>query len=89
MNEKYEIGRCDCCLKESEVRWKNIYHSGSEGTWVCIKCELKIVSFVRSMRTKSFLDRKQKYIDKKIKLVKREELICFLAKNKTGKSKIK
>ena len=62
MNEDHEPGRCHCCREETEVRWKNIYHMGSEGLWVCMPCELKIVNFVRELSREAQL--------KKIKLYK-------------------
>ncbi len=53
MNDKSEKGICHCCHKEKWVRYKNIYHMGSEGLVVCQPCENKIVKFVRDLRSKA------------------------------------
>jgi len=49
MKEDHEPGRCHCCHEDTQIRWKNIYHMGSEGLWVCMPCELMIVNFVRRL----------------------------------------
>ncbi len=54
MNDKYELGKCHCCLKLRDVRWKNIYHMGSEGLWICDKCEKKVLEFIRGLVQTSY-----------------------------------
>lgn len=49
MNEDHEPGRCYACGKDTEVRWKNLYTIGSEGTWLCMPCEMKVVNFLRKL----------------------------------------
>jgi len=49
MKEDHEKGQCHCCHEETMVRWKNLYHMGSEGLWVCMPCEMKIINFVREL----------------------------------------
>lgn len=51
MKEDHENGICHVCRKETMVRWKNIYHMGSEGLVVCQPCENKIVKFVQDLRS--------------------------------------
>lgn len=52
MNDDHKKGTCHMCLQETMIRWKNIYHMGSEGLDICQPCENKIVKFVRDIRTK-------------------------------------
>ncbi len=56
-NYEYERGNCHCCLKTTDVRWKNIYHAGSEGLLVCELCERKLLNFVRNLRKDAYLER--------------------------------
>ncbi len=49
MKEDHEPGRCYACNKDTQVRWKNLYTIGSEGTWLCMKCELIVVNLLRKM----------------------------------------
>ena len=49
MNEDHEPGRCHCCHENTMVRWKNIYHMGSEGLVICMPCEMEIVNLVRRL----------------------------------------
>ena len=49
MDEDHTPGKCHCCHEETQVRWKNIYHMGSEGLTVCLPCEMIIVDLVRSL----------------------------------------
>ena len=49
MKEDHELGRCYACGEDTEVRWKNLYTIGSEGTWLCMPCELKVVKFLRTL----------------------------------------
>jgi len=51
MNEDHEEGQCHICRAITWVRWKNIYHMGSEGLVVCQPCENKIVKFVQDLRS--------------------------------------
>ena len=58
MNEEHETGQCHLCRKETMVRWKNIYHRGSEGLTVCQPCENKIVGFVGALSRAAVKSRK-------------------------------
>lgn len=51
MTDRYEYaeGKCYACKEIKQVRWKNLYTIGSEGTDLCIECELKVVNFVRNL----------------------------------------
>ena len=49
MKEDHESGRCYACNKDDQVRWKNLYTIGSEGTWLCMSCEIMVVNFVREL----------------------------------------
>jgi hypothetical protein len=53
MNEEHEDGRCYACGKDKPVRWKNLYTIGSEGTWLCMECEMMVVHFVRDLARKA------------------------------------
>jgi hypothetical protein len=57
MNEDHKPGRCDLCLQDQPVRWKNIYFQGSEGLTVCQPCENKIVRFVLDLRREAVKSR--------------------------------
>lgn len=48
MTDRYEYteGKCYACKEIKPVRWKNLYTIGSEGTDLCIECEMKVVDFV-------------------------------------------
>ena len=59
---EYEPGCCTTCRKETEVRWKNLYVIGSEGVWLCIKCEMKVVHFVRDLMRESHMAKKAEFI---------------------------
>jgi len=51
MTDRYEYieGKCYICKENKPVRWKNLYTIGSEGTDLCIECEMKVVNFVRKL----------------------------------------
>lgn len=61
MKEDHEPGRCYACGEDKPVRWKNLYTIGSEGTWLCIECEINVVNFVRQMARLSVIARKEKF----------------------------
>ena len=61
MKEDHEPGRCHCCHKDTQVRWKNIYHMGSEGLWVCMPCEMKIVNLVRNLSIEAVRKKRELY----------------------------
>lgn len=65
MNENHSLGQCHCCKETTQVRWKNIYHMGSEGLDICMSCELKVVNFVRNLCREGMLARKEKYLNRK------------------------
>jgi len=49
MKEDHEPGQCYACGLDKPVRWKNLYTIGSEGTNLCLECELIIVNMLRNM----------------------------------------
>lgn len=55
MNEDHYDGKCYACRKETKVRWKNLYTIGSEGTDLCLPCELEIVNDLRDKARDSML----------------------------------
>ena len=65
MNEDHEPGICYACKKNKPVRWKNLYTTGSEGTNLCIKCEMVLVNLLRSMAREATIER--------VKLIKQKK----------------
>ena len=53
MKEDHEDGKCYACQEETKVRWKNLYTIGSEGTWLCMECEIFIVQMLRMLASKA------------------------------------
>lgn len=49
----YTDGKCYICKENKPVRWKNLYTIGSEGTNLCIECEMKVVNFVCNLARKT------------------------------------
>lgn len=58
MNEDHTEGKCYACGLEKPVRWKNLYTIGSEGTWLCMDCEIEVVRFVRGMAMQAIMKRR-------------------------------
>lgn len=67
MKEEHEPGRCGACQKDTDVRWKNLYTIGSEGTWLCLPCELIVVNLIRDMSRKATHDKIKRIKEAKIK----------------------
>ncbi len=67
MKEDHYDGRCYACRQETKVRWKNLYTIGSEGTDLCLPCELEIVNFLRSKARDSII--KERDLRKKKKIL--------------------
>lgn len=65
MKEDHEPGRCYACGKDTQVRWKNLYTIGSEGTWLCMKCELIVVNLLRKMAADATRARVKHFKEKK------------------------
>ncbi len=57
MDEEHKPGICYACGKKRPVRWKNLYTIGSEGTDLCMPCELVIVNLLREMSREATLKR--------------------------------
>ena len=57
MNEDHTPGVCYACKKKTQVRWKNLYTIGSEGTWLCMPCEMILVNLLRSMAREATITR--------------------------------
>ena len=68
MKEDHEPGRCYACGQDTEVRWKNLYTIGSEGTWLCMACEIKVVKLLRTMAQNATKAKVRKWIEKKKRL---------------------
>jgi hypothetical protein len=67
MKYDHELGRCGACHEETDVRWKNLHTIGSEGTWLCMPCEMVVVSLIQSMSHCSMKKKKRKIMDAKLK----------------------
>ena len=65
MKEDHEKGYCHCCHRDTMVRWKNIYHMGSEGLWICQPCENKVVAFVSELSRDAYLAKKETFKKKR------------------------
>ena len=61
MDENHEPGRCYACGRDKPVRWKNLYTIGSEGTDLCMECELKVVNMLRRMARDAMLAKRDEY----------------------------
>ncbi len=59
MNEEHYPGVCYACKKETQVRWKNLYTIGSEGTDLCMLCEMVVVNLLRTMARETIIKRVQ------------------------------
>ena len=57
MNEDHTSGVCYACRKHTQVRWKNLYTIGSEGTNLCMPCEMILVNLLRNMAREAHLAR--------------------------------
>ena len=55
----YTKGCCTACGKDKDVRWKNLYTIGSEGTWMCHPCEMTVTRFVRDLMREAAIERKE------------------------------
>lgn len=69
MNEDHTDGRCYACGEDKPVRWKNLYTIGSEGTWLCMECEMKVVHLLRDLACAS--------TRAKIERIKKERSKCL------------
>ena len=67
MNEDHEDGRCYACQEDKPVRWKNLYTIGSEGTNLCMKCEMIVVNLLRDMSREATIARVQVIKQSKLK----------------------
>jgi hypothetical protein len=56
---------CTICDSEEQVRPINLYTIGSEGTYLCHKCEMLVVEYIRDLRSKEARRRRNKYLAKK------------------------
>ena len=65
MKDEHEPGHCTLCFKETNVRWKNLYTIGSEGTWMCLPCEKKILRFCDKMMLEAARQRKADFLKRK------------------------
>ena len=72
MNEDHYDGRCYACRQETKVRWKNLYTIGSEGTDLCLPCELEVVNFLR--------DKARDSVRKEIDSRKKKRMIAMYEK---------
>ena len=76
MKEDHESGRCYACNEDKPVQWKNLYTIGSEGTWLCMPCELVIVNLLRKMASDAISAGKERYMSRKMRqhAVKRSKM---------------
>jgi len=65
MNEEHEPGHCYACGQDKPVRWKNLYTIGSEGTNLCMECELVVVNLLRKMAGEAMLRKRDEYVAKR------------------------
>ena len=65
MKDEHEPGRCTLCFQETDVRWKNLYTIGSEGTWMCLPCEKKILRFCEQISREAAQERKYCFLKRK------------------------
>ena len=65
MNEEHEPGRCYACHKDTQVRWKNLYTIGSEGTWLCMPCEMIVVNLLCKLAREATLARKKEFVKRR------------------------
>lgn len=65
MDEDHKPGICYACREKKPVRWKNLYTIGSEGTDLCMSCEMVVVNLLRDMAREATLAQKQKYIERR------------------------
>jgi hypothetical protein len=61
----YTQGRCLICGEDKKVRHKNLYLIGSEGTMMCVECELDLLKYLRKKQIK--------FTKKRIKLFKKKK----------------
>lgn len=44
-------GECRVCSNEADLRHLNLYVTGSEGLEICHECEMRLVEFVRALKS--------------------------------------
>ncbi len=60
------IGCCAICFSDSiEVRNINLYTVGSEGTWACHTCEMKLVEFTRNLMHEGHMKRRDAMLERR------------------------
>ena len=57
---------CHICHKTTTVRWKNIYHMGSEGLLICMPCEKKILRFLEKLKQETFSKKRAEILARKV-----------------------
>ena len=66
MKDDYFEGKCHICRNETQCRWKNIYHMGSEGLDICWNCEKQLLDFIDELKRKNHKriieERRNKYV---------------------------
>lgn len=62
---EYFDGRCSICGFEGDVRHKNIWLIGSEGTDMCWTCEKAMLKFLEKRKHKFFHEKLEKMKAKK------------------------
>jgi hypothetical protein len=67
---EYFKGQCNICKKDTDVRHKNIWLIGSEGTDMCWSCEKDMINFLEQ-RKRYFLHEKLKKLKEKARRKKR------------------
>ncbi len=64
-NDTHRPGTCHICRRDTQVRWKNIYHMGSEGLWTCGPCEQRILFFILALKGEHQQARKAEVLARK------------------------
>jgi len=65
VDEDHKPGICYACREKKPVRWKNLYTLGSEGTNLCMECEMILVNLLRKLAREATLAKRQKYIERR------------------------
>jgi len=65
----YFNGKCSMCGNVKNIRFKNLYVTGSEGINICIACEIQILDFVRHLMREASENKKARF--KAVKLIEK------------------
>lgn len=57
--DSYFEGQCGCCQIKGQVRYKNLYATGSEGIYLCNDCERALLHVLNEMKFRAIKMKKQ------------------------------